>query len=131
MEIGEQFGSPYTVTSPYSRGTPRRKVNGGHETHAPHPKVSLTMPSGLSGKSKPRPALADADIDKMLDLAAAGDSSDSEGEILIPTRLPGAGSVKIKPDQQPRLSRLPFTRARHQTVRAAETKQRQDKHRGF
>jgi hypothetical protein len=37
--------------------------------------------------------LADADIDRMLDSVATGDSSDSEGEILIPVRAQRGAEV--------------------------------------
>lgn len=80
--------------SPFSRGTPRRKaVNGsdpgrGNDArNATAPRLKqLPLSSGLSGPSRPRPRLADEDIDRMLDSAAAEDSSDSDGDIVIPGR---------------------------------------------
>ena len=96
MEVDESFGTPSAAASPYSRGTPRRRPNGSHsaaEVAAQRMKVPLSVPSGLSGTSKPRPALREADIEKMLDMAAAAESSDSEDEIQIPVRRAGAGPV--------------------------------------
>lgn len=72
MDVDNLYGSPQT------RGTPRRKTNG----NAPRP--SLSIPAGLSGPSRPRTKLQDADIERMLDRVAADDSSDSDGEIHIP-----------------------------------------------
>lgn len=72
MDIDDPHGSPY------SRGTPRRRTNGS----APRP--SLSIPAGLSGPSRPRTALRGDEIERMLDRAAADDSSDSEGEIHLP-----------------------------------------------
>lgn len=77
------------VDDVHARHTPRRKVGGGGgEQLGPRLKhfplsAGLTAPSS----SRPRPRLADEDIDRMLDRAAAADdSSDSEGEIQIPRR---------------------------------------------
>lgn len=79
--------------SPYSRGTPRRKIANGADPRAndtrnatPARLKQLPLSSGLSGPSRPRPKLADEDIDRMLDSVAAEDSSDSEGEIVIPVK---------------------------------------------
>ncbi|OIW32744.1 hypothetical protein CONLIGDRAFT_653287 [Coniochaeta ligniaria NRRL 30616] len=74
--------------SPYSRGTPRRKINGANDTKNATPArlKQLPLSSGLSGPSRPRPRLADEDIERMLDSVAADDSSDSDGEIVIPSR---------------------------------------------
>lgn len=98
------FGGDMDVdTEPLSYGTPhhhgrsnstnttprRRAANGGGEQQ-PRLKqfplsAGLTAPLSLS--RPPRLPLADEDIDRMLDrAAAAGDSSDSEGEIQIPQR---------------------------------------------
>lgn len=81
MAVDEPFGTPIT------RGTPRRRMNGSHgEVHAPLPRLKhLPVSAGLTVSSKPRPALADEDIDRMLDRAAAEDS-DSDGEIHIPVQ---------------------------------------------
>ncbi|GAB1318424.1 Cell cycle transcriptional repressor whi5 [Madurella fahalii] len=81
MDIDEPFGTPM------SRGTPRRRINGSHgEVHAPVPRLKhLPVSAGLTVSSKPRPTLADEDIDRMLDRAAAEDS-DSDGEIHIPVQ---------------------------------------------
>jgi len=80
MDIDEPHASPM------SRGTPRRRMNGGHpEPQPPVPRLkSIPVPAGLSVPSKPRPALADDEIDRMLDRAAA--DSDSDGDIEIPLR---------------------------------------------
>ncbi|KAK0621929.1 hypothetical protein B0T17DRAFT_591667 [Bombardia bombarda] len=82
MEIDEQFGSPY------SRATPRRKLNGsvGHginETHTLPPRLMKPILSaGLVVPSRPRPPMGDEEIDRLLDREmAAIDRSDSEGEI--------------------------------------------------
>ncbi|KAK7998186.1 hypothetical protein PG989_006226 [Apiospora arundinis] len=80
MDVDEAYGSPQI------RGTPRRKTNG--------PKPSLSVPAGLSGPSRSRPALQDDDIERMLDRVAADDSSDSDGEIALPrSRRPGSAGV--------------------------------------
>jgi hypothetical protein len=86
MDIDEPYGSPQ------SRGTPRRKTIAGMS------RPSLSIPTGLGGgSSRPRPALRDDDIERMLDRVAADDSSDSEGEIRLPSdrRRGGAGVVGI------------------------------------
>lgn len=77
--------------SPHSRGGPRRKVDsrggGGDARGSTAARLKqLPLSSGLSAPSRPRPRLADADIDRMLDSVAADDSSDSDGEIVIPVR---------------------------------------------
>ncbi|KAK6852478.1 hypothetical protein PG995_011029 [Apiospora arundinis] len=80
MDVDEAYGSPQI------RGTPRRKTTG--------PKPSLSVPAGLSGPSRSRPALQDDDIERMLDRVAADDSSDSDGEIALPrSRRPGSAGV--------------------------------------
>ena len=93
------------ITSPDVRNTPTRKQNGGsgpfgtesfqhhHQLHGNRnyaaaggsaSRFKQFQPSaGLSGPTRSRPALADEDIDRMLD-RAADESSDSEGEIQIP-----------------------------------------------
>ena len=94
--------SEMDIDEPYARsvkGTPKRRANGtnGASDHAgemlsPRMKMPLSMPSGLSATSKPRPVLGEDDIERMLDRAAAAsadDSSDSESEILIPARRIG------------------------------------------
>ena len=82
MDVDEPFGSPM------ARGTPRRRINGSHgEGHAPAPRLKqMPVSTGLTVSSKPRPALADEDIDRMLERAAAADDSDSDGEIRIPVQ---------------------------------------------
>ncbi|KAM0814764.1 hypothetical protein AB5N19_00555 [Seiridium cardinale] len=70
MDVDDHYGSP--------RGTPRRKTIGGA-------RPSLSVPAGLTAPSRPRPQLQDADIERMLDRVAADDSSDSEGEISLPS----------------------------------------------
>ncbi|KAH9889687.1 hypothetical protein F4778DRAFT_386779 [Xylariomycetidae sp. FL2044] len=82
MEIDDPYGSPQV------RGTPRRKTVNGT---APRP--SLSLPAGLGGPARNRPKLKEDDIERMLERAAANDSSDSEGEIQLPYngRRNGAG----------------------------------------
>ncbi|KAK4237696.1 hypothetical protein C8A03DRAFT_15772 [Achaetomium macrosporum] len=92
MDIDEPqqpFGSPMSVT----RGTPqRRRINGSNGDPPPPPPPppprlkQLPVSAGLTVLSKPRPALADEEIDAMLERAAAAaeDDSDSDGEIQIP-----------------------------------------------
>jgi hypothetical protein len=91
--------------------SPRRRANGGHLSsttdtyhHMPQssqqpqqlPKLKhIPVSSGLTVPSKPRRALADDELDRMLDRAAAAsdEDSDSDGEILLPnsrTRQDGA-----------------------------------------
>ncbi|KAK3323244.1 hypothetical protein B0T19DRAFT_200412 [Cercophora scortea] len=97
MDIDEPSGATN------SRATPRRKLNGslgGHqEAQAPPPRLKqLPVSSGLTVPSRPRPALGDEDIDRMLDRVAADDGSDSEGEIQIPVarvRRDGAHVIGI------------------------------------
>ncbi|KAH6631290.1 hypothetical protein F5144DRAFT_531841 [Chaetomium tenue] len=95
-------GSPMSVT----RGTPRRKMNGDHHAHAqapapvPTPRLKqLPVSTGLTVSSKPRQALADDEIDRMLDRAAADGDSDSDGEIELPVvgrgRRDDAGVVGV------------------------------------
>ncbi|KAI1488525.1 hypothetical protein F5X96DRAFT_645035 [Biscogniauxia mediterranea] len=81
MDADDHYGSPQ------GRGTPRRRTLNGSV-----PRPSMPLPVGLSGPSRPRPTLRDDDIERMIDRVAADDSSDSEGEILIPknTRPNGA-----------------------------------------
>ncbi|SPQ24033.1 8a324262-806a-45a3-8048-a9d99362e25b [Thermothielavioides terrestris] len=58
----------------------------------PRPMKQLPVSAGLTVASKPRRPLADADIDAMLERAAAAvdEDSDSDGEICIPVRVPRA-----------------------------------------
>ncbi|KAK8128139.1 hypothetical protein PG984_009247 [Apiospora sp. TS-2023a] len=80
MDMEEAYGSPKI------KGTPHRKTIGS--------KPSLSVPAGLSGPSRSRPALQDDDIERMLDRVAADDSSDSDGEIALPrSRRPGSAGV--------------------------------------
>ncbi|KAK7927660.1 hypothetical protein PG985_004658 [Apiospora marii] len=80
MDMEEAYGSPQI------RGTPRRKTIGS--------KPSLSVPAGLSGPSRSRPALQDDDIERMLDRVAADDSSDSDSEIALPqSRRHGSAGV--------------------------------------
>ncbi|KAL2173177.1 uncharacterized protein P884DRAFT_281253 [Thermothelomyces heterothallicus CBS 202.75] len=96
-------GSPMSV----SRGTPRRRANGDHYYHnsaqaqaqaqaapppTPRSRQQIPVSVGLTVSSKPRRPLADDEIDRMLDQAAADDAdSDSDGEI----ELPPAASVRV------------------------------------
>ncbi|KAI0595687.1 hypothetical protein F4775DRAFT_567897 [Biscogniauxia sp. FL1348] len=83
MDAEDHYGSPQ------GRGTPRRRTLNGSV-----PRPSMPLPAGLSGPSRPRPTLRDDDIERMIDRVAADDSSDSEGEILIPqNRRPNGTSV--------------------------------------
>ncbi|EPE10937.1 Nrm1-like protein [Ophiostoma piceae UAMH 11346] len=85
MDIDEPYISPYSRSN---KGTPKRRANGA-DGPTPRIKMPLPMSSGLSVSAKPRPVLDEEDIEKMLDRAAAAsadDSSDSESEILIPSR---------------------------------------------
>lgn len=87
MDIDEPYASPYSRSN---KGTPKRRANGA-DGPTPRIKMPLPMSSGLSVSAKPRPALGEDDIEKMLERAAAAsadDSSDSESEILIPSRRP-------------------------------------------
>ncbi|KAK2030612.1 hypothetical protein LX32DRAFT_586342 [Colletotrichum zoysiae] len=90
------------MDSPQSRGpTRRRRINGsasfsagsGPSTLRPQ----LSLPAALGSTSRPRPRLADADIERMIDQAAqAGDSSDDDDdEIQIPPRNRPEGAVGV------------------------------------
>ncbi|OHW95925.1 hypothetical protein CSPAE12_05501 [Colletotrichum incanum] len=89
------------MDSPQSRGPMRRRINGsasfsagtGPSTLRPQ----LSLPAALGSTSRPRPRLADADIERMIDQAAqAGDSSDDDdGEIQIPARNRPEGAVGV------------------------------------
>ncbi|KAK3306334.1 uncharacterized protein B0T15DRAFT_526981 [Chaetomium strumarium] len=96
----QPFGSPMSVT----RGTPqqRRRMNGSSSNNGgdhllppppppPPPPAGvkqLPVSAGLSVPSRPRPALADEEIDAMLErAAAAAEDSDSDGEIQIPVNI--------------------------------------------
>lgn len=79
-----------------SRGTPRRRINGGGSSHVVEVHARLKhMPAsaGLTVSSKPRPVLGDDEIDRMLDRAVAAaeqaDDSESDGEICLPVSGPG------------------------------------------
>ncbi|KAM7193677.1 cell cycle transcriptional repressor whi5 [Naviculisporaceae sp. PSN 640] len=97
MDIDDPYGSPY------SRATPRRKLNGGAVGHgsadgnAAVPRLKqLPVSMGLTVPSRPRKVLGEEEIDRMLDRVAADDGSDSEGEIQIPVsraRRDGAAQV--------------------------------------
>ncbi|KAB5576256.1 hypothetical protein GE09DRAFT_619718 [Coniochaeta sp. 2T2.1] len=83
--------APYT--SPYPAAPSATRKSNATDPRAPESRNATTarlkrlpLSAGLSGPSIPRPKLADADIDRMLDSVAAEDSSDSEGEIIIPAR---------------------------------------------
>ncbi|KAI3319518.1 hypothetical protein HD806DRAFT_539212 [Xylariaceae sp. AK1471] len=82
MDVDEQYGSPH------SRAMPRRKTINGSV-----PRPSLSLPAGLSGPARTKPPLGDVDVQRMIDRAAAADSSDSEGEIQLPpsSRRNGTG----------------------------------------
>ncbi|KAK3389906.1 hypothetical protein B0H63DRAFT_388533 [Podospora didyma] len=81
MDIDESFGTPL------SRGTQRRKVNGiaGHgDVHSMPRLKHFPLSTGLTVPTRPRPVLGDAEIDRLLDRAAAEGDSDSDEEIRIP-----------------------------------------------
>lgn len=76
MDIDEQqYGSPN------ARAMPRRRTINGSV-----PRPSLSIPAGLGGPVRTKPPLQDVDIQRMIDRAAAAESSDSEGEIQLPPR---------------------------------------------
>jgi hypothetical protein len=87
MDIDEPFtgGSPMSV----SRGTPRRRVNGHHggevqHHYQPTPRLKqMPVSAGLTLASKPRPALADDEIDRMLDRAAAEGEGESDSDGVV------------------------------------------------
>lgn len=97
MDIDDPYGSPY------SRATPRRKLNGGAvgqgsvDVHTTVPRLKqLPMSTGLTVPSRPRKVLGEEEIESMIDRVTADDGSDSEGEIQIPVsrvRRDGAAQV--------------------------------------
>ncbi|KAI0451345.1 hypothetical protein F5B21DRAFT_383950 [Xylaria acuta] len=82
MDIDEQYRSSQ------ARAMPRRRTINGSV-----PRTSLSIPAGLGGPARAKPPLGDDDIQRMIDRAAAADSSDSEGEIQLPpnSRRNGTG----------------------------------------
>ncbi|KAI1749502.1 hypothetical protein F4782DRAFT_513403 [Xylaria castorea] len=82
MDIDEQYGSSQV------RAMPRRRTINGSV-----PRTSLSIPAGLGGPARTKPPLGDDDVQRMIDRAAAADSSDSEGEIQLPpnSRRNGTG----------------------------------------
>jgi hypothetical protein len=78
MEIDEH------LSTPRSKGTPRRKANGGAQAADGHIAARLKTNAGLSAPDRPRRKLADEDIERMLDSGHREESSDSEGEIELP-----------------------------------------------
>ena len=78
-----------------SRGTPRKRVNGGnhvvevhHHAHAHARLKHMPVSAGLSVSSKPRPVLGDEEIDRMLAAAEReAEEEESEGEICLPGRV--------------------------------------------
>ncbi|OHE90801.1 hypothetical protein CORC01_13907 [Colletotrichum orchidophilum] len=89
------------MDSPQSRGPMRRRINGSASfsggTIGSTLRPQLSLPAALGSTSRPRPRLADADIERMIDQAAqAGDSSDDDdGEIQIPGRNRPEGTVGV------------------------------------
>lgn len=87
---------PARYGTPHMARTPRRPAAvsghyhdcGGSSTPRLH--VALSMPAALGLSTRPRRAIGEDDIDRMLDRVAAAhdDSSDSEDEIQIPLRRP-------------------------------------------
>jgi hypothetical protein len=82
MVVDEQYGAPT------ARAMPRRRTINGSV-----PRPPLSLPAGLGGPARTKPPLGDVDVQRMIDRAAAADSSDSEGEIQLPpsTRRNGTG----------------------------------------
>ncbi|TGJ78366.1 hypothetical protein E0Z10_g10394 [Xylaria hypoxylon] len=82
MDVDEHYGSSQV------RAMPRRRTINGSV-----PRPSLSIPVGLSGPARTKPPLGDDDVQRMIDRAAAADSSDSEGEIQLPpsSRRNGTG----------------------------------------
>ncbi|KAI0442907.1 hypothetical protein F4803DRAFT_341814 [Xylaria telfairii] len=82
MDIDEQYGPSQL------RAMPRRRTITGSM-----PRTSLLIPAGLGGPARTKPPLGDDDVQRMIDRAAAADSSDSEGEIQLPqnSRRNGTG----------------------------------------
>ncbi|KAK1573601.1 uncharacterized protein LY79DRAFT_525464 [Colletotrichum navitas] len=92
--------SDMDIDSPQSRGPTRRRINGSASFSAGSGPSSLrpqlSLPAALGSTSRPRPRLADADIERMIDQAAqAGDSSDDDEEIQIPPRNRPEGAVGV------------------------------------
>lgn len=86
------------VDSPQSRAPMRRRIHGSASFSASSTlRPQLSLPAALGSASRPRPRLADADIERMIDqVAQAGDSSDDDdGEIQIPGRNRPEGSVGV------------------------------------
>ncbi|WYZ44721.1 hypothetical protein EsH8_VIII_000037 [Colletotrichum jinshuiense] len=88
------------MDSPQSRAPVRRRINGSASFSAggggSSLRPQLSLPAALGSTSRPRPRLADADIERMIDQAAqAGDSSDDDGEIQIPARNRPEGAVGV------------------------------------
>lgn len=97
--MGPPPGSPMDLDSPqpaYHHSpniwTAKRRANGA----SGHLRGALSLPSGLGiGNGRVRQPLRDEDIERILD-RAANDSSDDDGEILLPARTNGvAGAVGI------------------------------------
>ncbi|KAI0399351.1 hypothetical protein F4802DRAFT_590020 [Xylaria palmicola] len=82
MHLDDQYGSSQV------RAMPRRRTINGSV-----PRTSLSIPAGLGGPVRTKPPLGDDDVQRMIDRAAAVDSSDSEGEIQLPpnSRRNGTG----------------------------------------
>ncbi|KAF2962670.1 hypothetical protein GQX73_g10904 [Xylaria multiplex] len=82
MDVDEHYGSSQV------RAMPRRRTINGSV-----PRPSLSIPAGLGGPVRTKPPLGDDDVQRMIDRAAAAESSDSEGEIQLPpsSRRSGTG----------------------------------------
>ncbi|OLN87576.1 hypothetical protein CCHL11_06122 [Colletotrichum chlorophyti] len=89
------------MDSPQSRGSARRRMNGSVSFSASSGGSSLrpqlSLPAALGSGLRPRPRLADADIERMIDQAAqARDSSDDDDDdIQIPARNRPEGAVGV------------------------------------
>ncbi|KAI1151462.1 hypothetical protein F4825DRAFT_357270 [Nemania diffusa] len=81
MDIDDQNGSSQ------ARAMPRRRTINGSV-----PRPALSIPVGLGGPARTKPPLGDDDVQRMIDRAAAADSSDSEGEIQLPPNRRRSGT---------------------------------------
>ncbi|KAI1128968.1 hypothetical protein F5Y10DRAFT_162956 [Nemania abortiva] len=81
MDLDEQYGASQ------ARAMPRRRTINGSV-----PRPALSIPAGLGGPARAKPPLGDDDVQRMIDRAAAADSSDSEGEIQLPPNRRRSGT---------------------------------------
>ncbi|KAI0114365.1 hypothetical protein GGR51DRAFT_504068 [Nemania sp. FL0031] len=81
MDMDEQYGASQ------ARAMPRRRTINGSVS-----RPALSIPAGLGGPTRTKPPLGDDDVQRMIDRAAAADSSDSEGEIQLPPNRRRSGT---------------------------------------